>query len=34
VASAWLIRRFIDPKAKFRWLKKPKDCPKTALGSF
>jgi hypothetical protein len=32
VASAWLIRRFIDPKAKFRWLKKPKDCPKTALG--
>src|SRR5882672_7821824 len=27
VASAWLIRRFIDPKAKFRWLKKPKDCP-------
>lgn len=32
VASAWLIRRFIDPKAKFRWLKNPKDCPKTALG--
>lgn len=32
VASAWLIRRFIDPKAKFLWLKKPKDCPKTALG--
>ncbi len=32
VASAWLIRRFIDPKAKFRWLKKPKDCPKTAVG--
>jgi DNA-binding transcriptional regulator PaaX len=25
VASAWLIRRFIDPKAKFRWLKKPRD---------
>jgi hypothetical protein len=32
VASAWLIRRFIDPKAKFVWLKKPKDCPKAALG--
>ena len=32
VASAWLIRRFIDPKAKFLWLKKAKDCPKTALG--
>lgn len=32
VASAWLIRRFIDPKAKFLWLKKIKDCPKTALG--
>ena len=32
VASAWLIRRFIDPKAKFVWLKKPKDCPKSAVG--
>jgi hypothetical protein len=32
VASAWLIRRFIDPKAKFLWLKKPGDCPKTAVG--
>lgn len=32
VASAWLIRRFIDPKAKFLWLKKPRDCPKTAVG--
>ena len=32
IACPWLIRRFIDPKAKFRWLKKPKDCPKTALG--
>jgi hypothetical protein len=32
IASAWLIRRFIDPKAKFLWLKKPKDCPKNALG--
>lgn len=32
VASAWLIRRFIDPQAKFVWLKKVKDCPKRALG--
>ena len=32
VASAWLIRRFIDPKAKFLWLKRLKDCPKNALG--
>jgi hypothetical protein len=32
VASAWLIRRFIDPKAKFIWLKRAKDCPKSAVG--
>ena len=32
VASAWLIRRFIDRKARFVWLKKPKDCPKAAVG--
>jgi hypothetical protein len=32
VASAWLIRRFIDPRAKFVWLKHVKDCPKRALG--
>jgi hypothetical protein len=32
VASAWLIRRFIDPKAKFLWLKRTKDCPKKAVG--
>jgi hypothetical protein len=32
VASAWLIRRFIDTQAKFLWLKKPKDCPRTAIG--
>lgn len=32
VASAWLIRRFIDPDARFRWLAKPSDCPKSALG--
>lgn len=32
VASAWLIRRFIDHDARFQWLAKPSDCPKTALG--
>ncbi|HUX91939.1 MAG TPA: chromate resistance protein ChrB domain-containing protein [Gallionellaceae bacterium] len=32
MASAWLIRRFIDPAAKFKWLDKPQDCPKSALG--
>ena len=32
VASAWLIRRFIDPNAQFRWLASPSDCPKKALG--
>jgi hypothetical protein len=32
VASAWLVRRFIDPEARFKWLAKPSDCPKSALG--
>jgi hypothetical protein len=32
VASAWLIRRFIDRRAKFLWLKRVKDCPKRAVG--
>lgn len=32
MASAWLIRRFIDRKAKFLWLESPKKCPKDALG--
>ena len=32
LASAWLIRRFIDPDARFVWLQSPADCPKTALG--
>lgn len=32
VASAWLIRRFIDPRAKFLWLKRVKDCPKGVVG--
>jgi hypothetical protein len=32
VASAWLIRRFVDPEARFIWLKRIKDCPKKAVG--
>jgi hypothetical protein len=32
VCSAWLIRRFIDPEAKFVWLKRIQDKPKRALG--
>lgn len=32
LASAWLIRRFIDPEARFVWLDKPQDCPPDALG--
>lgn len=32
LASAWLIRRHIDPRARFLWLKRPEDCPKRALG--
>ena len=32
VCSAWLIRRFIDPKAKFVWLKDIKKKPRQALG--
>jgi hypothetical protein len=32
VASAWLIRRFIDNHARFLWLESPADCPADALG--
>ncbi len=32
MASAWLIQRFIDTEARFKWLAKPADCPKRALG--
>ena len=32
MASAWLIRRFIDRKAHFVWLDDLKRCPKKALG--
>ena len=32
MASAWLIRRFIDTAAHFLWLATPADCPPDALG--
>lgn len=32
LASAWLIGRFIDPDARFRWLARPADRPKRAIG--
>jgi hypothetical protein len=32
VASAWLIRRFIDPQARFVWIARPEAKPKRALG--
>ena len=32
VASAWLIRRFIDAQARFLWLVSPEACPPDALG--
>jgi hypothetical protein len=32
VASAWLIRRFIDSSANFVWLTSPDACPSGALG--
>jgi len=32
LASAWLIRRFIDRHARFVWLERVEDCPAEALG--
>ncbi len=32
LASAWLIRRYIDPQARLLWLATPADCPDDALG--
>ncbi len=32
LASAWLIRRFIDKNARILWLDSPADCPADALG--
>lgn len=32
LASAWLIRRFIDTNARFLWMEDPNTCPPEALG--
>ena len=32
LASAWLIRRFVDPEATMGWLEKSQACPPVALG--
>jgi hypothetical protein len=32
LASAWLIRRFIDASANILWLDTPQDCPADAIG--
>lgn len=32
LASAWLIRRYIDPDARFMWVASLADCPADALG--
>jgi len=32
LASAWLVRRFIDPEATLLWLDKAQKCPATAVG--
>ena len=32
LASAWLIKRFIDKQARFEWIDSPRHCPKGAVG--
>jgi hypothetical protein len=32
LASAWLIRRFIDKSARFAWIDRPRDRPKGSVG--
>ena len=32
LASAWLIKRFIDRDARFIWIARPSECPKKAIG--
>jgi hypothetical protein len=32
LASAWLIKRFIDPHARFVWISRPSECPRKAVG--
>ena len=32
LASAWLIKRFIDRDARFAWIARPSECPRDAVG--
>jgi hypothetical protein len=32
LASAWLIKRFIDKDARFEWIDSPRNCPRNAVG--
>jgi len=32
LASAWLIKRFIDRDARFAWIARPSECPRKAVG--
>jgi hypothetical protein len=32
LASAWLIKRFVDPKARFAWISAPRERPGKAVG--
>jgi hypothetical protein len=32
LATAWLVRRFVDSEARFLWLAQPAKCPKKAIG--
>jgi hypothetical protein len=32
LATAWLIRRFIDPAARFVWIDRPSERPRKAIG--
>jgi hypothetical protein len=32
LASAWLIKRFIDRDARFAWIDRPSECPRNAVG--
>jgi hypothetical protein len=32
LASAWLIKKFIDREARFVWIARPSECPKSAIG--
>ena len=32
LASAWLIKRFIDRDARFAWIERPRDSPRKAVG--